>query len=83
MSKSKRDIADARARTGFIIINVVRFGGVAMVMLGFAILRGVIDLPYAVGAIIAVMGFVEVFFLPRFIARAWNARDDAGDQGRR
>ncbi len=76
MSKSDRDHAEARARNGLIIINVVRFGGVAMVMLGFAIVRGVIDLPYAVGAIIAVLGFFEIFFLPRFIARAWNARDD-------
>ncbi len=75
MTRSDREIAEARARNGFIIINVVRFGGVAMVMLGFAIVRGVIDLPYAVGAVIAVLGFFEVFFLPRFVARRWNAGD--------
>jgi len=75
MSQSKREIADARARNGFIIITVMRFGGVAMVMLGFAIVRGVIDLPYAVGAIIAVLGFIEIFFLPRFIARRFKAGD--------
>jgi len=79
MSQSDREIAkaraDTRARNGFIIINVVRFGGVAMVMLGFAIVRGVIDLPYAVGVVIAVLGFFEVFFLPRFVARRWNAGD--------
>ena len=75
MSRSDRDIAEARARNGFIIINLVRFSGVALVMLGFAIVRGVIDLPYAVGAVIAVVGFFEVFFLPRFIARRWNAGD--------
>ena len=63
---------DTRARTGFIIITLVRFGGVAMVMLGFAIVRGVIDLPYAVGAVLAVAGFFEVFFLPRFIARRFR-----------
>lgn len=75
MSRSDRDIAEARARNGFIMINLVRFSGVALVMLGFAIVRGVIDLPYAVGAVIAVAGFFEVFFLPRFIARRWNAGD--------
>jgi hypothetical protein len=32
-------------------------------------------LPYAVGAILAIAGFFEIFFLPRFIARAWNAGD--------
>ena len=75
MSRSERDVAEARARNGFILINVIRFGGVAIVMLGFAIVRGVIDLPYAVGAIIVVAGFLEVFFLPRFIVRRWNAGD--------
>ncbi len=73
MSKSAREIAEARARTGFIIMNMVRFGGVALVMIGFAIVRGVIDLPYAVGAVFAVVGFFEIFFLPRFFARRWNA----------
>lgn len=75
MSKSAREIAEDRARTGFIIITMVRFGGVALVMLGFAIVRGIIDLPYAVGAVFAVLGFFEIFFLPRFVARAWNAGD--------
>ena len=75
MSRSERDIAAARERNGFIIINLVRFSGVALVMLGFAIVRGVIDLPYAVGAVIAVVGFFEVFFLPRFIARRFQAGD--------
>lgn len=75
MSRSDREIADARARNGFIVITATRFAGVVMVMLGFAIVRGVIDLPYAVGAVLAVVGFFEIFFLPRFIARAWKAGD--------
>lgn len=75
MTQSPRDTAEARARTGFILITAVRFGGVAMVLVGFAIVRGIIDLPYAVGAVLAVAGFFEIFFLPRFIARAWNAKD--------
>lgn len=75
MTMSNREAEEARARTGFIIITALRFGGVAMVMLGFAIVRGIIDLPYVVGAIIAVLGFFEIFFLPRIIARRWNAGD--------
>lgn len=65
----------ARARNGYLIITGVRFGGIAMVMLGFAIVRGLIDLPQIVGAVIVIMGFIEFFFLPRFISRAWNAKD--------
>lgn len=72
MSLSPREQADIRARNGFIVITAIRFAGVAMVVFGFAIVRGVIDLPYAVGAVLAVAGFFEIFFLPRFIARAWN-----------
>jgi hypothetical protein len=68
-------VTDTRARTGFLIITAIRFVGVAMVMVGFAIVRGVIDLPYAVGAVLAVAGFIEIFFLPRFIARRF--RDEA------
>ena len=79
MSRSERDTSDtraeARARNGFILINVVRFGGVGLVMLGFAIVRGVVGLPYAAGAVLAVAGFFAVFFLPRVIARRWNAGD--------
>ncbi|WP_324076529.1 MAG: hypothetical protein RSE14_06760 [Erythrobacter sp.] len=75
MTMSNREAEEARARSGFIIITALRFGGVAMVMLGFAIVRGIIDLPYAVGAVIAVLGFFEIFFLPRVIARRWNAGD--------
>ena len=72
MSLSPREQADIRARNGFIIITALRFAGVAMVMAGFAIVRGIIDLPYAVGAVLAVAGFFEIFFLPRFIARRFR-----------
>lgn len=70
-----REAAEARARNGHIVITALRFSGIGLVMLGFAVVRGVIDLPYAVGVILAVAGFVEFFFLPRIVARAWKARD--------
>ncbi|MFM7403884.1 MAG: hypothetical protein ACKO1N_07275 [Erythrobacter sp.] len=72
-NRSEAEAAEARARTGFIIITLVRFSGIALIMLGFAIVRGVIDLPRFVGGIIVVIGFFEFFFLPRFVARRWNA----------
>ncbi|WP_017664776.1 hypothetical protein [Porphyrobacter sp. AAP82] len=67
-------MTDTRARNGFIIITAVRFLSIALIMLGFAIVRGVIDLPWEVGAAFAVFGFLEFVFLPRFIARRF--RDD-------
>jgi hypothetical protein len=68
-------MTDTRARTGFFIITLIRFLSIALIMLGFAIVRGVIDLPWEVGAAFAVFGFLEFFFLPRFIARRF--RDEA------
>jgi hypothetical protein len=76
MSRSNREAATALARQRLIILSALRFSGIALVMLGFAIVRKVIDLPWAVGAVLAVVGVLEFFFLPRFIARRWNAGDD-------
>ncbi len=76
MSRSQREIADTQARQRLVVLTVLRFSGIALVMAGFAIVRGLIDLPWAVGAVLAVVGMLEFFFLPRFIARRWNAGDD-------
>ncbi|MFN4019749.1 MAG: hypothetical protein ACK4IC_04445 [Erythrobacter sp.] len=76
MSRSPHEIADARAQRRLIVLNALRFGGIALVMFGFAIVRGLIDLPWAVGAVLAVAGMLEFFFLPRFIARRWNAGEE-------
>jgi hypothetical protein len=65
-------VTDTRARTGFLIITAIRFLSIALIMLGFAIVRGVIDAPWEVGVVFAVFGFLEFFFLPRFIARRFR-----------
>lgn len=75
MNRSPREIEEARARTGFLVITAVRFSGVALILLGFAIVQGVIDMPWIAGVIVAVAGFIDFFFVPRFVARAWKARD--------
>lgn len=75
MSLSPREAAEAQARQRLIVLNLVRFSGVALVMVGFAIVRRVIDLPWVVGAVLAIVGLLEFFFLPRIIARSWKAGD--------
>lgn len=83
MSLSRREAADQRDRQRFVILNVVRFSGVGLVMFGIAAARGLVGLPWAVGAVLAVVGLLEFFFLPRFIARRWKAADAAaGDDPR-
>lgn len=73
--QTPRELADARAGQRFIVMNVARFGGVAMVMLGIAIIQQVIDLPFALGVVLAVIGFVDFFVLPVVLARAWKSQD--------
>ncbi|SHN51372.1 hypothetical protein [Erythrobacter sanguineus] len=74
MTRSAQEAAEALARQRFIILNAVRFGGIATLMFGLAIARGLIGLPWVVGVVLAVTGLLEFFFLPRFIARAWKAK---------
>lgn len=75
-SRRDREAAEARARNGYFVLNAVRLSGIGLVLLGLAIARGLIDLPFSVGAVLAVLGLLEFFFLPRIIAQAWKARDD-------
>ena len=75
MSRPLREADEALAKQRLIILTAIRFSGIALVLLGFAIVRQVIDLPWAVGAVFAVVGMLEFFFLPRFIARRWNGTD--------
>lgn len=74
---------EARAKQRYLILNAVRLGGLGLVLLGIALARGVLALgvPWLVGAVIAVIGLLEFFFLPRLIARRWKSEGDAGDAG--
>ena len=83
MSRSPREVAEAQAQQRFIVITAMRFAGVGLVMIGFAIVKGLIDLPYWVGVILAVVGFFDVFAMPAFLARRWKATDAARERGRR
>jgi len=75
MSREKE--SEARARQRFIVLNALRFSGIALVLLGIALARGHIipGLPWQVGGVIALAGLVEFFFAPPLIARAWRRQD--------
>jgi hypothetical protein len=75
MTRSPHEAAEAEALQRYIILNAARFSGIALVMLGLAIARGLLPLPWLVGAVLAVAGLLEFFFLPRVIARRWKASD--------
>ena len=72
---SPREAAEAQARSRFIVITALRFAGVALVMFGFAIMNGVVDLPAAVGAVFVMVGVADVFVMPVVLVRRWKAAD--------
>lgn len=64
---------DDPARGRFFVLQAVRMAGVAMVLTGLAITQGAIDLPQAVGVVLVAAGFLDVFFVPRMLAKKWKS----------
>lgn len=64
---------DDPARNRFFVLQAVRMAGVAMVLTGLAITQGAIDLPQAAGVVLVAAGFIDVFFVPRLLAKKWKS----------
>ena len=69
---SAADPAAAR----FMIIQIVRFSGVALVLLGLAIQSGRVaalsGIPAAVGYVLIAVGLIDTFVAPAVLARRWR-----------
>ena len=73
-----QDEIDARARTRFFTIGLVRLGGALMVMFGIVIASGKLaGVPVAAGYAIVVLGFLDLALFPRLLAKAWRSPPDA------
>jgi len=71
---------DDVARRRLWLYSLVRFGGLAIFLLGIAIIYTDVARPGGwpqLGAIVAIMGVIDAMFAPRLLKRAW----DRGDQG--
>ena len=62
---------DSIARQRFFIIQIMRGVGIAMVLAGIAMIRGVIDLPEVAAYVLIVLGLMEAFLMPNVLARMW------------
>ena len=69
------DEREQQARQRYMVLNLIRIMGVAMVLGGIAIARGVIDLPAPVGWVLAIVGLFDFFFVPHLLARGWRSGD--------
>ena len=65
----KQDPAKGR----FIVMQLVRLSGVALVMLGLAITVGRTALPAPFGIVLVLIGLFEVLALPIILSRRWKS----------
>ena len=76
MSDRDRDPAPDSAGARFAIIQLARFSGVALVLLGLAIQSGRVaaldGVPAAVGYVFIAVGLIDVFVAPALLARRWR-----------
>lgn len=66
--------AETLAAKRYWIMNGVRIGSIAAVIIGIAIARAVIDAPYALGVVLAVAGLLVFYFGPTMLARKWKSQ---------
>lgn len=74
-SPGTNDANEAKAKGRFIAISAMRFAGVAMIMLGIAVLQRMVTLPEWTAYLLIVLGVVETFVMPQILARLWRTND--------
>ena len=62
------------AKARFVAITLIRMSGAVLVLLGILITERRINLPWIVGAVFCVVGFFDVFVMPRVLARRWKTK---------
>lgn len=75
-----RQADEAKAKQRFLLINLMRFAGVAMILFGIAIVQRLVNLPDFAGYVLIVLGFGETFIVPQILARAWSSNRRDGPQ---
>jgi hypothetical protein len=69
---------EALWRKRLLLHSLVRFGGLAIFLLGLAIIYTNLVRPGGapqLGAIVAIMGVIDALFAPRLLKRAWDEQD--------
>lgn len=74
-SPDNNQAAESRAKSRFFAISAMRIAGVAMILLGIAVLQGAVSLPEWTAYLLIVLGMVEAFVMPQILARLWRTND--------
>jgi hypothetical protein len=65
---------ETRAQYRFLVLNIVRITGAAMLVLGLAVIaREAFGLPRAAGYVLFAVGLVEFILVPVFLAKKWKS----------
>ena len=64
--------ADAIARNRFLVINLLRLGGAAMVLVGLLMTADRIGGGAALGYALLVLGLLDMFAVPQVLSRRWR-----------
>lgn len=65
-------VSDEVARNRWLVINVLRIGGVAMVIAGMLGTREVIEIPLMAAYALIGIGLIDIFLVPLLLARKWR-----------
>jgi hypothetical protein len=65
-------VSDEVARGRWLVINVLRLGGVAMVIAGMLGTRQVIAIPMIAAYALIAIGLLDIFLVPLLLARKWR-----------
>ena len=64
--------SEDQARTRYMVMQALRIGGVAMVIVGILIVRGKIEVPTVAGYVLIAVGLLDTFAVPLLLARKWR-----------
>ena len=65
-------VSEETARNRWAVIQALRLGGVALVLVGILIRYEVIPAPMAVGFVLMAIGLIDVVLVPMLLARRWR-----------
>ncbi len=66
--------ANDPAKARWMVIQAVRWMGLALFIGGVLIYAGKLDLPREAGWVLMAVGLIDALFIPTFLARRWKTR---------
>ena len=69
----EKPVSDDVARGRWLVINITRLAGVAMVVIGILGVADVFEYPAFAGYVLIAVGLLDVFLVPQVLARKWRS----------